>query len=41
MAGLTERVCSVLKSLREEEIKAARRYRVLNVLISVGCMDIP
>ncbi|GAD93146.1 ABC transporter [Paecilomyces variotii No. 5] len=36
MTGLTEGVSSVLRSLRSAEIAAARRYRVLNVLISIG-----
>lgn len=37
MTGLTDGVSSVLRTLRISEIAAARRYRILNVFISILC----
>lgn len=39
MTGLTEGVLSGLRKLRTVEIAAARRYRILNVFLSVGCKN--
>lgn len=37
MTGLTESVSSNLRSLRSAEISAARRYRIFNIFLSIGC----